>query len=271
MIKSIQFQEFLTIPYLNDTGLLRAHEGVISLSTDKPNIIVGPNGSGKSSLIRALALRTLSFINAKTEYAQGYVEDKCDDYTLWGEKQYRWNDEVFLPGMVIDGDVGPAMYYEPDIIPGRETSIAHAMMLGFFNEAREYAQKTRGKSSGEKSLAVMAQMMAFIRNPLSVDVKMPENVKLDNLFHNARRNALCDLAESMRDHAPFVLMDEPEKSLDALNQIEFWRAVKEADCKKVQIVIATHSLVPFLDSDSFNIIESEKGYLSKAKSRFDYK
>jgi predicted ATPase len=61
-------------------------------------------------------------------------------------------------------------------------------------------------------------------------------------------------------------MDEPEQSLDAWASATLWSRIAEADCAKVQIVVATHSWYPILHPEAFNIIEAVPGFLEEVRS-----
>jgi predicted ATP-dependent endonuclease of OLD family len=77
-------------------------------------------------------------------------------------------------------------------------------------------------------------------------------------------NAFIDAYKDASDTGmPLVIMDEPEQSLDAVAELQLWIAISNA---KTQVIVATHSLFPFLRPDDFNIIEAVPGYCTVAQS-----
>jgi len=60
---------------------------------------------------------------------------------------------------------------------------------------------------------------------------------------------------------PLLLMDEPEQSLDALAEARLWRTIEAADCDRMQIIVATHSLYPILHPERFHLIEATPGFV----------
>jgi len=60
-----------------------------------------------------------------------------------------------------------------------------------------------------------------------------------------------------------ILMDEPEQSLDVKAEAQLWSSLSKADCAKMQIIVATHSMYPLLHKDNFNLIEAEDGFVDE--------
>lgn len=60
---------------------------------------------------------------------------------------------------------------------------------------------------------------------------------------------------------PLVIMDEPERSLDGLQEMKLWKAI--LDSKTTQVIVATHSIFPILHPTLFNLIETENGYIKR--------
>ena len=74
---------------------------------------------------------------------------------------------------------------------------------------------------------------------------------------------LVKYLETFDQSARLVVLDEPEQSLDAYEQALLWKRLTGLDCGKIQIVIASHSLHPILNNESFNLIETVPGYVAK--------
>jgi predicted ATPase len=61
------------------------------------------------------------------------------------------------------------------------------------------------------------------------------------------------------------MMDEPEQSLDAKAEMLLWGQIAKADCDKVQVIVATHSLYPLMHPELFHLIEAVPGYAQEVR------
>ena len=59
------------------------------------------------------------------------------------------------------------------------------------------------------------------------------------------------------------LIDEPSSSLDIENKLNFWDTVFHLIKMRFQIIVAVHDITPFLLSNDYNLIETEKGFFDK--------
>ena len=262
---------------------MQNHKGALSFSTIKPNVIVGKNGTGKSALIETLALRFLAYFTGQSEFDGKYLTNK--DSKIWWTKKNKWGDDyAWLNGAVCKTDNGPALYYRPNHIPGNETGVVHAMMTGYFDEARAYARMTEKKSSGEKSKALLSGIIEnlsgnnlpseykyrnwqFGKNPADLRERYRKCGWVGEDDHQAE--VLKSVYSPQEGWMPIVLMDEPEQSLDALAEAELWKAIANTNCEKVQIIVAAHSLHPILNKGKYNIIETEPGFMDSICSVMD--
>lgn len=274
MIKTLTAKAFEAVPYLESSTLMQTLGGTVKFSTSKPNVIVGPNGVGKSALLKALSLFTLTYYTGRSEFLDKFL-GSIGNSKLWNDPGWR-RDYTYLPGLEVKGEFSPALYYRPGHIPGNETSATHAMMCGFYEEARAFDAKTRHKSSGQKSTALLEALLSAMRGELELKSikkgscwrfgKMP--LDLNASRHNSpwdyQANVLWE-RQPKEDETPVpvILMDEPEQSLDAVAELNLWRTIEAVDCKKLQVIVATHSLYPFLFPKKFNLIEAEPGYIDK--------
>lgn len=277
MISTLQAKGFKAVPYLETSLLMASHPKGLKFSRSKPNVIVGPNGAGKSALLSALALQTLSFFTGESSFDDNFVIGGDSD-TYWGKVGASWSREYeYLPGLTCTTDNAPALYYRPGHIPGNECTITHAMMTGYFNEARAHADLVKAKSSGQQSQALLQKLQtALAGDPASVKFrhvnwragKAPK--VLDNRHH-------CDFeyrAEVLKkrypldspDAMPVLLLDEPEQSLDAKAEVLLWKQIEAVDNAQVQVIVATHSLYPLMHPKSFNLIEAVPGYVEQVQA-----
>lgn len=277
MLKSVVVKDFAAVPYLETSALMVHHKGTVKFSTKKPNVIAGPNGAGKSALLNALSLRFLTHFHSRSALDRHYLS--VDEKGFWaeGRDHKTWEKfHEFLPGLKVATDGAPAMYYRPSHMPGNEPTIAHAMMMGYDKQARAFGMATRGKSSGQQSQALQEELLAALqgqglpedylevnwsggRKPRTID----RSVFGDN---DSKVNALLKLTEVRKGAVPLLMMDEPEQSLDALAEMNLWKHIAAADCSKMQIIVATHSLYPFMHLEDFHFIEAVPGYTEKITS-----
>lgn len=272
MFSSIHCTGSTAVPHLLGSSLMQNHLGRVSFSMAKPNVIVGPNGAGKSALVQALSIASLSWFTGVGSFDKNFTLN-CDE--LWGERKWR-EDPEFLPGLDFDTDWAPSIFYRPGHIPGNDHSVTAAMMCGYFEEARAYGAKVKDKSSGQGSAALLERAQAVLRGeqrPQYEAHNWSAPLQVQKLDYSRfvgpwdeRANALLRRYTAIKAEAvPVVLMDEPEQSLDAMRELSLWKTILAADARRVQVIVATHSLYPMLHPERFNIIEAEPGYAQQVR------
>lgn len=278
MIENIKLApEFSAVPHLAGTSLWQnTKKGGLKLSLTKPNVVVGPNGSGKTALMTLLALQTWTYFTGASMFDDNFVRGHdCDAW--WSERTWR-EDPVFLPGATFKTDNAPAVFYRPGHMPGNDHSVAAAMMCGYFNEARAFGNAVDKKSSGQGCLALLSRLQDALAAPADAFtvgyVNWSEGKERRELRGKSwvgpweyRAEVMKARQEAYQGGVPMILMDEPEQSLDARAELALWQAISAADCATRQIVVATHSLYPFLHPERFNIIEAEPGYLAAVQAQ----
>lgn len=277
MLKTLSAKDFKALAHLETSQLMTHHKGKLKFSLTKPNVLVGPNGAGKSALLDTIALRFLASQTGESALDDKYMMGH-DAEANWSRENSWTRDYKFLEGLKVETDNGPVAYYRPHHIPGNEADVTHALMCGYDKEARAFDKLTRDKSSGQKSQALLARLLAALDGS-----GLPTGYKLHNWRYGRE---LRDMYEVSRQQGytgpweyqaevlkafvataegavPLVLMDEPEQSLDAKAQMQLWKAISTADCSRMQVIVATHSVYPLLHAKQFNIIESEPGYAAQ--------
>lgn len=273
MINSLYVRDFRAVPYLETSALMVKRGGKVRFSSAKPNFLVGPNGSGKSALLNALSLRFLTHFTGKSQLDRKYISDS--DAKDWWTAAARWSaDPLWLQGLECQTDNAPALYFRPGHIPGNETSLTHALMCGYEKEARAHGKLVDGKSSGQQGQALLAQMMAALAGENLPTKYVPLNWEygteaIERKWGGYKPHG-SEQAEVLKalyrpDAAakPLLLMDEPEQSLDARAEAALWAKISQAECSRVQIIVATHSLHPLLNRRKFNLIETEAGFVDE--------
>lgn len=280
MISKLTLDDFQGVSYLQSSQLIQTCGNQLTFSLKKPTVVVGPNGAGKSALMTTLALRFLAYYTGVSCFDDNYVKSgECDDW--WTKADYySFCSKVlrYLPGLQANTDNAPAIYYRPNHIPGNYDDTTHAMMCGYHSEAIEHSKATERKSSGQGSRALLERLIKALAGEL------PSQYEYANWGHGrepidlmtTRRNQWTGgweyCAEVLKaqfkpkaDAIPLILMDEPEQSLDAIAELNLWDAIAKADCSKMQIIVATHSLYPMMHPNRFNFIEAVPDYVDQVR------
>ena len=273
MIRHLMLRDFTALPWFPKSSLMYHHPGGLSFSLDRPTVIVGPNGSGKSALLTVLALRFLAYFVGVSALDNQYLSDHWGKGTWWTNQSKWGNDWKFLQGLECDTDNSPMLYYRPGHVPGNESSSTHSLLMGYVDEARAYQRDTHQRSSGEGNRARLEKMLAVLRGttPLSLDAshwrygrEARSLTGRDSWVgpNDHKAEVLKKLFAEPGQH-PLVALDEPEQSLDALEELKLWAELEKPSI--AQVIIATHSLYPLLHPERFSFIETVPDYMQNVQ------
>lgn len=274
MLSELNANNFAAVPYLETSSLMKTHGKKLMFSTSKPNVVVGPNGSGKTALLDTLAIRFLTYFSGESTLDRRYVLD-VDARTWWTKSHIGTDEYVWLNGLTCQTDNAPALYYRPSHVPGNEPTIADAMMGEYWEQAQEYAKLVERKSSGEQNQAILARIIQALEGGELPTTYAHMNwdfgssardvSKLDTFAYGRDAYLKAEILKALYRPAsnaiPLILMDEPEQSLDVKAEAQLWSSIAKADCRRMQIIAATHSLYPLIHRNSFNLIETEAGFV----------
>lgn len=273
MIRTLKATNFGAVPYLETSQLMQSHPDGLVFSLEKPNVIVGANGVGKSALMRTLSYLTLSWQTGVSTIETFYASRQCE--ACWPASPYgsvsSRSTTTYLPGLDVESDWGPALYYRPGHIPGNEAMLVTAKAIGYGAEATEYRRLTAGKSSGQQCGALLGRLDAVLAGDTSSMQYLAAGMHWAHEFYKDSMPAehvrshylLRRYGEVSADALPVLLLDEPEQSLDTKAELQFWRKVESVDTSKVQVIAATHSLYPMMYPGRFNVIEATPGYVAE--------
>lgn len=273
MLTQLSVNGFAGIPYLEGSALMRNHGRSLRFSLDKPNVVVGPNGSGKSALLTTLALRFLSYFSQRSAFDRKYVID-VEARAWWTPAPRQADAYRWLAGLHCETDDAPVIYYRPGHVPGNELSLAHAAMGPYWEQAQAYARLVENRSSGQRNQALLEDLLGALEGrglPQRYEYvnwefgEQPRDPRRLHVFGYGRdtffkAEVLKSLYRPAPGAMPLCLMDEPEQSLDARAEALLWTRIAHADCRRQQIIAATHSLYPLLHRDAFHLIETEPGF-----------
>ena len=233
---------------------------------DKINVLVGENGSGKSSLLATIAKKLLAY-----NYGHTRLDDRllrfADEYWQKDDPERWYSEDLFMPDVTIESS-SPLFctYVAADWSPCDSPNFAYALCTGLEKEAKRHYHRVENFSSGQGMSNVIANTLELIakRSP-EIDLKEVEwHLKERDRTHMSKR------AFTLREVLPpagsniVALFDEPERTLDLTAQFAFWRLLSQAaKLSHVQIIVATHSIIPLMSPDNFNFVEMNDGYTKR--------
>lgn len=236
--------------------------------TDQINVLFGPNGCGKTTIMKVAAGHT--GINTKDKLfsggwnrpPRGFYGDAAEfpasfKKTTFGEvsADVAWDGQ---PAFLNSASLSESGLNLPSFVESAEDS-PDGMM-----DMMEQVSLIHAKfSEGEYRLYKIKKVIDTLKKPPVVKL---EDEERDSTTQKAYKAYLRTLPRNGR---MTLLWDEPDRSLNVKNQIDFWTVFLPNMVRgtNYQIIIATHSLIPLLlpKFEFFNLIDVEPGYYEKSK------
>jgi len=227
------------------------------------NVLYGPSGCGKTTLLRILGAYSCCWHR---------------DYGGWSRRpQASWRNEkdrrfpAALRKLCVgecSADVGwdgtPVLYHEA----GKSDDYS-AFFYGQdledspdgLNTGLEQLQiKHANISAGQLRLYKLKKLKDRWDQPPDLTVLGPRPTAYDKAFNEY-------ITTLPRHGRTTLLLDEPDRSLSAKHQFDFWVGLMPQWAKEAQVIVASHSFFPaLLDDLNFNVIDLVNGYRDEVAS-----
>jgi len=215
------------------------------------NILLGPNGTGKSTIIKALARLTHCEQGGCPRLTETSIRHFMKDRVRGGEDRPK-------TGLSLVSDGQPVHYFDPSVSPGL---VGGSFDYDFLDEAITLSLPSRKVSSGQVTMGKLNRILRLARE-CGETVDIP-TFHWNDIWMDAVEVAVRGLKSQIPKGQKTILLDEPGRSLDLLNQIQLWDLLRKiTDGGQAQFIVATHA-IQALEFEGAHIIETEKGYHGK--------
>ena len=256
MIKSVN------IPYGKDSITYKLWGKKEIEFTDGINILFAPNGTGKSVMLKNIAHYTscddggwtqgLTPFKAKmgNEIPTDYLEVKNNhNHNSLGRIDIDWDGVAVYYSLAAQKDGSSNLF---DVLNG---------MNNEFDIEDIITAKYHAISEGQRSIMFLNKILES-KFP---DISKPSNQDGNDTWRKYG-TILSNYVKTLpRNGKPTLLLDEPDKSMDFINQRVFWEYIHRL-AERFQVIIASHSY--FITTDlvkEHNIIQIKKDYLSESR------
>lgn len=247
-----------TVPALKGITTLKFQPGL--------NILVGPNGTGKSSIIKALAKLTHCEQGGKPKITDTSSKalglprpyDPTEFNYATGKKRKGFVEPVPDPGMVVTTNGEPTFYFTPDATPGVGGGGAY-FDHDFMGDIGYWLHGNRS-SSGQGSRTKLERILIACKTETCGPLRAERD------WEKAVLAATIKVVASDAG-VRTLLLDEPERSLDYMYRLLYWRVIRNfVRAHGHQVIIASHATEALtLPASEANFIEVEPGYLKLCK------
>jgi len=223
------------------------------------NIIVGPNGCGKSTLLKLIAM----YFHCE----QGGIQK----ITNSSVRKLLSNDRKDVNGpkaVKFSHDGIPTFYYN--------SNKDYGLIGGLAAFDDDFGFKGMQSISINKLSSGLANINRFYQFIIK-EIKEGKRSDIEKEIENKKKGANSNFVEmidnttkmlinpTIEPNRATIIIDEPEKGLDAINQSLIWKVLHKYS-ENFQIIVATHSYVAFnkTNREKANYIEFKEGYFDKA-------
>jgi len=222
------------------------------------NVLTGPNGSGKSSILKA--------IGTLTHCVQGGVPKVTQNSVRGFMPPMRFRRK--LPpkeGMQLVSDGQPVHFFDPDTSPGLFSGGA-AFDYDFLEAGIGEIVGARKASSGQATLMRLGRILQAAKESGDV-TEIPDWERYNSLWRETLGVAVRGLKGTIPKGQKTILLDEPGRSLDLINQVTLWAVILRWS-QDTQIIVASHSPLAFGRKKS-HYVETVKGYRKECEFALD--
>jgi predicted ATPase len=220
------------------------------------NLIVGPNGCGKTTILRSIARLFLCEGSGFSVISENTLRTLTSEIKDFRERHVQ-------KGLEIKHDGQPVFYYSPDRTVGLDIfgqiDSDDVEAIQFFVQSQELSSGNQ-KISSLMFLVEKAKKKAFaIKDALG---------NVNSVWDKWRTDSKDFFKPSIPVGPRTLLLDEPERSLDIVNQMKLLGYISQDLVKNFQVIMATHNPLS-LYLPNVNCIELEEGYVKKCKDALE--
>jgi predicted ATPase len=212
------------------------------------NIIIGPNGSGKTTLTRTLA---------KMFYAEQGGRPMLTHKAFLG--MYKGMENRYLgDSLEVEHDGGAVFYMNSGDKVGEEYGQVD-WDLGTDGLVNFMDKGSAGQMTCHWFIRIGDIIEQYHKGEIeAIDDKL--GGRCNDVYQGYVDNAKAFMRPDRQSRTTLIL-DEPESSVDLLQEVYLWKILKDA-ATRMQLIVCTHSSF-VLNMKGVNFVEMEKGYRKK--------
>lgn len=254
MIRSVSITKGWPVENLKAFGLTT---GQPRRFTFKPgaNVLFGPNGSGKTTLLRIMG-----------------AFSGCPEHGGWSglPESFTLDEKKRFPACLIGAArLGPGVEAKVSwdgtatfmhlAAKSDEPMIAFGMPHDVLDDFEQVSVMMAKPSTGQGRAMRLGKVLRKVK------LERPDLLALKPYDHDGKGKRFLDYVKKLPRKGPHtLLLDEPERSLDADAQILFWKRLLPAMANELQVIVTSHS--PFaLFVPDVNVVELEPGGVEKTR------